>query len=111
MVTYVFQHLECEVGYIGPRCKKPCPPPTYGPFCGLLCHCNQSECDNIRGCETGKILSVNYPLLDQKRPCEVINKTFAVISNVFVKGTSFPLLNVVARILEKYINKLSRQIT
>lgn len=41
----------------------------------------------------------------------MINKTFAVISNVFVKGPSFPLLNVIARILEKYINKSSRQIT
>lgn len=61
MVTYVFQHLECEVGYFGPRCKTPCPPPTYGPFCRLLCHCNQSKCNNIRRCETGKILSVNYP--------------------------------------------------
>lgn len=27
MITCVFQYLECEVGYIGPRCKTPCPAP------------------------------------------------------------------------------------
>lgn len=59
MITCVFQYLECEVGYIGPRCKTPCPAPTYGPTCRLLCNCNGSECDNIKGCATGKISS-NY---------------------------------------------------
>lgn len=55
MITCVFQYLECEVGYIGPHCKTPCPSPAYGPTCRLLCNCNQSECDNIKGCVTGKI--------------------------------------------------------
>lgn len=52
----VFQHLESEVGNIGPRCKTPCPSLSYGHFCRLLWHCNQSECDNIKGCVTSKIL-------------------------------------------------------
>lgn len=56
----VFQYLECEVGYIGPRCNTPCPSPSYGPLCRLLCNCNQSECDNIKGCVTGKILFSNF---------------------------------------------------
>lgn len=52
----VFQYLECEVGYIGPRCQTPCPSLSYGPNCRFLCNCYQSECDNIKGCVTGKIL-------------------------------------------------------
>lgn len=44
--------VECEVGYIGPHCKTPCPCPAYGHTCRLLCNCNQSECDKIKGCVT-----------------------------------------------------------
>lgn len=55
MITYKIQCLECEVGYMGPNCKIPCIYPTYGLHCRLFCICNQSECDNINGCDPGKI--------------------------------------------------------
>lgn len=52
---YVSPHLECSVGYIGPRCQTTCPFPSYGIFCRNYCNCHQSECDHIKGCVTGKV--------------------------------------------------------
>nr|XP_034316721.1 cell death abnormality protein 1-like [Crassostrea gigas] len=65
--------VECEVGYIGPRCKTPCPAPTYGPTCRLLCNCNGSECDNIKGCATEdqQVYQTNISYSGSKLPITV----------------------------------------
>lgn len=69
---YVSQHLECTVGYTGPRCITPCPFPSYGLFCKENCICHQTECDYIKGCPTGtcNIYIYNYTSSLCMRPCE-----------------------------------------
>lgn len=58
----VFYCLECVVGYTGTRSMTPCPYPSYGLFCKENCMCHQTECDYIKGCQTGtcKIDIFNY---------------------------------------------------
>ncbi|XP_048767851.1 angiopoietin-1 receptor-like [Ostrea edulis] len=42
--------IPCEVGYYGIDCAEPCPFPSYGKECQLLCNCSEAQCNHETGC-------------------------------------------------------------
>lgn len=42
--------VECDLGFYGNHCKKPCVYPFYGAKCVLRCNCSEEECHFIHGC-------------------------------------------------------------
>ena len=52
-ITYsdISFYTECSVGYIGNHCSLPCPYPSYGKGCQMLCNCRKDECIFNSGCE------------------------------------------------------------
>lgn len=43
---------ECEIGYFGEFCNKPCPPGSFGFLCGGKCFpkCSKEDCNHVSGC-------------------------------------------------------------
>ncbi|XP_048767856.2 multiple epidermal growth factor-like domains protein 11 isoform X2 [Ostrea edulis] len=42
--------IPCEVGYYGIDCAEPCPFPSFGKECQLLCNCSEYQCNHKKGC-------------------------------------------------------------
>lgn len=42
--------VECDLGFYGNDCKKPCDYPLYGANCVLTCNCSKEECHFKNGC-------------------------------------------------------------
>lgn len=49
---YIYIFAECDKGYFGGVCDKPCPPGSFGLMCGGKCFpkCSKEVCNHVSGC-------------------------------------------------------------
>lgn len=67
---YVYQFIECSVGYSGDNCSVVCPSDSYGKLCSQTCDSHCISCHHIFGCNvteetTGNAFEINvfFPYL------------------------------------------------
>ncbi|XP_061195998.1 cell death abnormality protein 1-like [Saccostrea echinata] len=46
---------ECNTGYFGQNCRRPCRYPNYGKGCQMRCNCEKENCSSKTGCEDGSL--------------------------------------------------------
>lgn len=61
---YVYQFIECSVGYSGDNCSVVCPSDSYGKLCSQTCDSHCISCHHIFGCNvteenTGNTFEIN----------------------------------------------------
>lgn len=54
-----FLSVGCRTGYFGDGCVNRCLYPSYGKECQKNCHCIESDCNFITGCDNSSCMQPN----------------------------------------------------